>query len=163
MGNGVRVEKTYYDSGKLREEKFFRGETLVKTKNYQWAQFPTSLKSGAQMVWAPLGSQETTYKDNLKHGAEKIYDANGLIIAEKMYEMGSVKLVRAFNPNNRNMIISETPYENGKENGVSMTYHPDDGVLFMKQYYENGRIIKSEYCDKRGSVLRTHYSESSEK
>lgn len=140
--NGIK--ERYKNNGKLdSKEIYYYGKKVGNWESYH-----------------PNGnlSMISEYKNNLQTGKSMAYDENGNKIFEVTYEIikmdstdVSVKTGKEYRWQ-KNILVSETNYINGKENGIRKSYYPSGNIASLQaivddllqgesiEYYENGKI-----------------------
>lgn len=120
--------------------------------------------------------EATLFENNLKKGAQKTYNFNGILISElnylndelngaskNFYNEGNLEQESTFKEGHligdyisyhyNNQVAVKTSYnDNGKLDGLYQEYS-DDGKLWYEYEYSNGKINKFTYYDKSGRIL----------
>jgi antitoxin component YwqK of YwqJK toxin-antitoxin module len=140
--NGIK--ERYKNNGKLdSKEIYYYGKKVGNWESYH-----------------PNGnlSMISEYKNNLQTGKSMAFDENGNKIFDVTYEIikmdstdVSVKTGKEYRWQ-KNILVSETNYINGKENGIRKSYYPSGNIASLQaivddllqgesiEYYENGKI-----------------------
>ncbi len=178
--NGKRygVATYYYDNGKLKSKNTFYEEILINNKTMrgvydnektdyystgkiQWIEnYKMGLKDGLFERYSENGilTEHKEFKNGLQVGAEFYYDSKGIKTSETIFEIIQ-KDTASFSQKTdtsrgwkEGVLISETQFLNGKENGMRTSFYPSgkicseyslkDGLLQGKsiEYFENGQI-----------------------
>lgn len=171
-----RYEKTFYDSGKLKE-KF-----QVKEEGFKQGKYLRYFENGVL-------AEETSYQNNEQHGMRKIYfeDGNleytafyvhGLLEGERkvFYPSGKLRVSSTYKQNQlvgpfykyyeNGKLAEEVTFVDGNENGPFVEYY-ENGVVKWKGNYlngdhefgllehfdVNGKLIKKMECDSTGMCI----------
>lgn len=142
--------RDYYANGQLRYEGSFKNDKCKGTFRYYDEQgklkatneFDKSGEKALNKTYAPNGRVVATgfYQNQKKEGEWKYFDANsGQLLMVEDNKDGKVDgWSRLYNPNN-GKLAEETQFVNGKPQGQCKKYS-DTGVLIMECQYRNGLL-----------------------
>jgi antitoxin component YwqK of YwqJK toxin-antitoxin module len=138
------IKERYKNNGKLDSKEIYR----------------YGKKEGTWESYHPNGnlSMSNVYKNNLQIGKSIAFDTEGNKIYDATYEIIkgdsidiSVKSGKEYRWQ-KNILVFETNYSNGKENGIRKSYYPSGNIASVQtivddllqgesiEYYENGKI-----------------------
>lgn len=124
------------------QENSFTNKTEAKNimlnglKEGKWVEYLRLEDNG--MIMADSNSATfyrlTIYRDNMPCGMVRVYTIKGLL-------------------------LSETPYSNGKRDGVSKAYGSRNGNLLYEDIYNNGRHAMTKFYNENGKLqcVTTYY------
>ncbi len=117
--------KSYYDSGQIREEAFFRDGVAEGPAKWYY-------ESGAL-------EQEAVFKGGVMEGFMRTYYEDGQIKQEVYYKGGLPEGTSRWYYEN-GTLMQEVEYSSGERDGVTRVYR-EDGALAGEWVYENGVVV----------------------
>ncbi|HXB11383.1 MAG TPA: hypothetical protein VNZ45_05310 [Bacteroidia bacterium] len=109
-------------------------------KEGKWVEYLRMVNNGIVMADSDSASfyRLTIYKDNIPCGMVRLYTIKGLL-------------------------LSETPYSNGKRDGISKAYGSKNGNLLYEDIYNNGQHAMTRFYNENGKLqCVTTYSANKE-
>jgi len=170
MGKKSGLQKKYFDDGRVQEEVTYldgriNGQKLSWYKsgkqhiiaNYITDVLDSTYNDFFETAWGEPDKPKriSNYKKGLKHGNEKIYNKNGILIEEKNYIEDKLDGIVSKYDKLGNL-FSQTPYKDNLREGTQILYYRNGNIKeennFLsdwldgtkKIYDENGKLITSE-------------------
>ena len=169
----TKYEKTFYDSGKLKEKYEVNEGGKKNGKYYRYFEngvvaeetiYIDNEQNRIRKIFFEDGNLEytATYVNGLLHGPRKVYYPSGKLRVDSNYKDN--KLIGPFYKYHENgKLAEEVTFVDGNENGPFIEYY-DNGVVKWKGQYlngdhefgllehfdVNGKLIKKMQCDSLG-------------